>query len=198
MRWMFAIGLLLLLALGILLVPQARSDREMRNGGGAVAESSAGTARGDIEPATRAVGTAGTHDGAAEAHAGDVITEIETITGTNDAMALVGRRVDLHVDVQHRANDHAFWVGPSDNRLLVILGRDTRDGSQRQRGAPSNHGIAPVRGGQRAAISGVIRPAPKAEDRYSWNLTRDDERELSDRKIYIDADTVSSEGHGSF
>jgi hypothetical protein len=180
MKWLFAFGLLLALALGILLVPQNRIDRELTADAAAVAP----------------VGTSGTHDNAAEARGADLITEIETITGTNDAMALVGRRVDLHVEVQDRANDHAFWVGSPDNRLLVVIGRDRRDGSQRQRGKPSNHGIAPVRGGQRAAISGVIRPAPKAEQRYSWNLTRDDERELADRKIYIDADSVSSEGHG--
>ena len=182
MKWMLALGLLLVL--GVMFVPQTRTDRELTGDGDAVAPAS-----------TIPVGTAGAHEDAAEAKA-DVITEIETITGTNDGMALVGRRVDRHVDVQNRANDHAFWVGSPDNRLLVVIGRDRRDGSQRQHGKPSNHGIAPVRGGQRAAISGVIRPAPKAEQRYSWNLTRDDERELADRKIYIDADSVSSEGHG--
>lgn len=185
MKWMFVLGLLLVLVLGIMLVSQDRTDRDLTGGVAAPV--------GAIP-----VGTAGAHDDAAEARGGDLISDIETITGTNDAMALVGRRVDLHVDVQDRANDYAFWVGSPDNRLLVVIGRDSRDGSQRQRGAPSNHRIAPVRGGQRAAISGVIRPAPKAEQRYSWNLTRDDERELADRKIYIDADTVSSEGHGTF
>jgi hypothetical protein len=180
MKWIFVLGLLLVLALGILLVPQNRTDREMRR------------------PSQGAVGTTGTHDGAAETDAGDVITDIETITGTNDAMSLVGRRVDLHVDVQDRANDHAFWVGSSDNRLLVVIGRDTRDGGQRQRGEPSHHRIAPVRGGQRAAISGVIRPVPHVEQRYSWNLTKHDEQELADRKVYVDAETVSSEGHGRY
>jgi hypothetical protein len=180
MKWVFVLGVLLVLGLGIVLVPQNRIDREV-TGGAAVAP----------------VGTSGTHDNATDAKGGDVITEIETITGANDAMGLVGRRVDLHVDVQDRANDHAFWVGSRDNRLLVVIGRDRRGGSQKQRGEPPNHRIAPVRGGQRAAVSGIIRPAPKAEQRYSWNLTRDDERELADRKIYIDADTVSSEGHGS-
>ena len=181
MKWPFVLGLLLALGLGILLVPGNRTDRDLI---------------GD-EALAAPVGTSGTHDSAAEATGADVITEIETITGTNDAMALVGRRVDLHVDVHSRANDYAFWVGPPDNRLLVVIGRDTRGGPQRQRGEPSRHRIAPVRGGQRAAISGVIRRAPKAEQRYSWNLTREDERELSDRKVYIDAEAVGSEGHGT-
>ncbi len=181
MKWLFVLGLLLVVGLGILSVPRNGTDRDLI---------------GD-EALAAPVGTSGTHDSAAEAKGADVITEIETITGTNDAMALVGRRVDLHVDVQNRANDYAFWVGSPDNRLLVVIGRDTRGGPQRQRGEASQHRIAPVRGGQRAAISGVIRPAPKAEQRNSWNLTKEDDRELSDRKVYIDAETVSSEGHGS-
>ena len=182
MKWLFVLGVVLLLAVGILLVPQNRTDREVARG----------------QTADSPVGTSGTHAALAESPEGDVITEVETITGTNDAMALVGRRVDLHVDVQNRANDYAFWVGSPDNRLLVVIGRDRRTGSQRQRGEAAGHWIAPVRGGQRAAISGVIRPAPKAEHRYNWNLTRDDDRELADRKVYIAADSVRSEGHGSF
>ena len=185
MKWLVAVGLIVFFAaVGLWLVPQNRNDRGKRDGG-------------DLGPTAGAVGTTGTHDGAAETHRGDVITEIETITGTNDGMSLVGRHVDLHVDVQDRANDHAFWVGSADNRLLVVLRRDNRHGAERQRGQPSNHGIAPVRGGQRATVSGVVRAAPKDEHRDSWNLTRDDQNELADRKIYIDADTVSSEGHGT-
>jgi hypothetical protein len=197
MKWLFVLGLIVVATAGLWLVPQDRNDREKREGGGVIAGSTASTPHHDIERSPGAVGTSGTHDGAAETNGGDVITEVETITGTNDGMRLVGRRVDLHVDVQERANDHAFWVGSRDNRLLVVLRRDRRDGMQRQQGRPSNHGISPVHGGQRAAISGVIRAVPEAEQRYSWSLTRDDEQELADRKIYIDADTVSSEGHGT-
>ena len=185
MKWLSVVGLIVFFAaVGLWLAPQNRYDREEWNGG-------------DLGRTPGALGTSGTHDGAAEMHRGDVITEIETITGATDGMSLVGRHVDLHVDVQDRANDYAFWVGSPDNRLLVVLRRDNRDGAERQRGQPSNHRIAPVHGGQRATISGVVRAAPKGEHRYSWNLTRDDENELVDRKIYIDADAVSSEGHGT-
>jgi hypothetical protein len=145
-----------------------------------------------------AVGTSGTHDGAAEGHESNAVREIETITGANDGMALVGRRVDLHVDVQDIASGQAFWVGSADNRVLVVLARDNRSGRQRQGGTPASHGIAPVRGGQRAMISGVIRRMPRAEDMTGWDLTEDEKRELSEKKIYIRADTVSSEGHGTF
>jgi hypothetical protein len=124
-----------------------------------------------------------------------VLREIETITGTNDAMALVGRRVDLHVDVQERATDRAFWVGPADNRVLVVVARDNRDGVARQTGASAHHGIEPVRNGQRAAISGVIRAVPRAEQRLSWELTDHDAREVAERKVYIRADRVSLESH---
>jgi hypothetical protein len=198
MKWMFALGLVAVAALGLWLVPQNRNDREKWDGGGVVAGSTSSTPHHDVPAASGTAGTSGTHDGAAEVEGGEVVTEIETITGANDGMTLVGRRVDLHVDVQDRANDRAFWVGSRDNRVLVVLGRDNRTGAQRQKGAPASHGIAPVHTGQRATISGVIRAVPKAEHRYSWDLTREDERDLSERKIYIHADTVRSEGHGSF
>jgi hypothetical protein len=139
------------------------------------------------------VGTTGSHDDASGGEDAAVLREIETITGANDAMSLVGRRVDLHVDVQSRANDYAFWVGSPDNRLLVVLGRDNRNGTKRQAGVPANHGITPVRDGQRAAISGVLRAIPIAEHRYSWDLTADDEKELSERKVYIRAEAVTPE-----
>ena len=185
-------------AAGVLLVPQLRNDREEFEGGGVVVGSqSKPSPHGNTQAEKDAVGTAG-HEAAAEVEGGSIVTEIETITGSNDAMTLVGRRVDLHVDVQHRANDNAFWVGSPDNRVLVVFGRDNRDGLQRQRGLPAGHGIAPVRGGQRAAISGVIRPLPAAEEMASWNLTTDDKKEAAERKIYIRADRVSSEGHGTF
>lgn len=182
---MVVLGLLALAAVGLWLVPQ--DDRGVVNVNARGAKATPGAA-----------GTAGTHDGSAEDEDASVIREIETITGANDGHTLVGRRVDLHVEVQQRANDRAFWVGPRDNRVLVVLARDDRAGEERQRGRPSDHRIAPVHGGQRAAISGVIRPIPSAEERFSWNLTSDDEQELSERKIYIRADSVRSEGHGTF
>jgi hypothetical protein len=190
MKWVFVLGLIALALAGIWLIPQNRNDREKWEGGGVIAGSTSSTPHHDEQPAPP-VGTSGVHEGAAESHRGDVITEIETITGANDAMALVGRRVDLHVDVQARANDHAFWVGSPDNRLLVVFGRDNRNGTKRQSGVPASHGIEPVRDGQRAAISGVVRSIPIKEHRYNWNLTADDERELSERKVYIHAESVS-------
>jgi hypothetical protein len=187
--WMWVVPLAGICVLGLWLAPQASSE---------------GPTFAPTE-AAYAVGTSGQQP---SAPARDVLTvaddldpqpslirEIETITGANDAMALTGRRVDLHVDVQERATDVAFWVGPRDNRVLVVL---VRPRDRRQRGETAGHSITPVHGGQRAAISGVIRPVPAAEEMVSWNLSDEDKAELDDRKVYIRADAVTSEGHGHF
>jgi hypothetical protein len=197
-RWLLAIAGLALAAVFVWAMPQNRNDREDWNGGGVVVGSAnQGSAHSDMSPSQptepNAVGTAGTHDEAAGAEDASVLREIETITGANDAMSLVGRRVDLHVDVQARANDHAFWIGSPDNRLLVVFGRDNRSGTKRQAGVPADHGISPVADGQRAAISGVVRSIPIAEHRYNWNLTEEDEKELAERKVYIRAESVTPE-----
>jgi hypothetical protein len=199
-RWLLFLGVLALAGIGIWLVPQRHTDREDREGGGVrLGAQSKNTPHGDTKAGSprQAVGTSGARDAAGEAEGGSVVREIETITGANDAMTLVGRRVDLHVDVQSRVNDTAFWVGSPDNRVLVVLGRDNRNGRKRQQGVPASHGISPVHGGQQATISGVIQPVPRAEHRYSWNLTERDQRDLSDRKIYIRADSVRTDGHGT-
>jgi hypothetical protein len=145
-----------------------------------------------------AVGTSGGNAGDADrtrspAAPGGVIHELETITGSNDGHELVGRRVDLHVPVSQHINDVAFWVGMGDNRLLVVFARDDRDGAERQRGEPSNSGVAP-RAGQQAAISGSIQRVPYAEAMYSWGLTNTDRAELMERRIYLRADTVTPAG----
>jgi hypothetical protein len=197
-RWLLAGAVLALAVALVWLVPQNRNDREEWNGGGVeVGSANQGSAHSDMNPPpskeAQAVGTTGSHDDAAGEEDAAVLREIETITGANDAMALVGRRVDLHVDVQARANDHAFWIGSPDNRLLVVVARDNRNGAKRQAGVPASHGIEPVRNGQRAAISGVLRSIPIAEHRYGWDLTERDEQELHERKVYIHADTVTPE-----
>jgi hypothetical protein len=125
-----------------------------------------------------------------------VIQELDTITGSVDGQQLIGLRVDLHVRVQAVPNEVVFWVGGRDNRVLVVLRRDHRDGKERQLGLPPRHGIAPVHTGQQATISGSVQRLPKAEEMYSWRLTEPDHAELLDRKMYIRADTVTTDGHG--
>ena len=139
-------------------------------------------------PDDGAVGTSGVLDDRDE---GGVIHELDTITGMNDGHELVGRRVDLHVPVQQHLNDVAFWVGSADNRLLVVLSRDTRDGTARQKGLPSAHGIDAEYEEQMATISGTVHTIPKAEEMLSWGLTEADHEDLMDRRIYIRADAVT-------
>jgi hypothetical protein len=195
-RWLLALGALTVAALFVWSMPLNQDRRELSEGGEVGARQGGSSQAGNASPESRPqdlVGTAGSHEGAKPDEDATVLREIETITGANDAMALVGRRVDLHVDVQARANDHAFWVGPTDNRVLVVWGRDNRDSSERQAGAPASDEVALVRDGQRAAISGVIEPIPIAEGRFSWDLTEQDQRELGERKVYIRADSVKPE-----
>ncbi len=126
-----------------------------------------------------------------------VIQELETITGSVDGQQLVGRRVDLHVTVRDIANDVAFWVGEGDNRVLVVIRRDNRDGHKQQIGRPASHGISTVHAGQQASISGSVQRLPKPEEMSSWSLTQDEAAEVMDRKLFIRADTVTTNGHGT-
>jgi len=197
MKSLFVFGLLAVAAVGLWLIPQRHKDGDLSEPGVAVAASAAPISSSSA-PEPQPVGTSGTHEADVEADDAAIVREIETITGANDAMALVGRKVDLHVDVQHLANDQAFWVGPRDNRVLVVLARDNRSGVQRQEARSATHRVVPVHNGQPATISGVIRPLPVREQMASWNLTETDRKEAADRKIYIRADSVGTLGHGTF
>lgn len=188
LRWIFVIGVVVLAAIAVALVVPNQNERD-------VASTGAGS-RPDVGAATGTSG-ADTDYGPAEGTLGTVITELETITGSNDAMHLVGQRVDLHADVQQVVSDVAFWVGPSDNRLLVVIARDDRTGHDRQTGHPSSHRLSVMRAGQQATISGVVRRLPEAEATHSWNLTRRDVEELAARGVYVHAQEISANGHGS-
>jgi hypothetical protein len=160
----------------------------------------------DTQAEPGAIGTSGTdvpkgadeNAGPAAVVAPAIIQELETITGSVDGNELVGRRVDLHVTVREIANETAFWIGEGDNRVLVVLGRDTRDGDDRQRGLPPSHRILTVHAGQQATVSGSVRRLPRAEEMHSWDLTRTDMAELRERPVYIRADAVTTNGHGTF
>jgi hypothetical protein len=119
-----------------------------------------------------------------------IIQEFETVSGTVDGHELIGRRVDLHAVVHDVANDVAFWAGEGDNRVLVVMGRDNRASDERQRGSPSKHNIKVVQGGQPTRIQGKVQRLPRAEEMFSWRLTRGEAAELRDRRIYIRADAA--------
>jgi hypothetical protein len=125
-----------------------------------------------------------------------LIQEIETITGAVDGHELIGRRVNLHVPVQSRSNDLAFWIGPRDNRVLVAMLPNVRKVEGTRRNMPE-HRINPVHIGQQATVSGSIQKMPGADQIRSWALTPADRESLEDRQIYIRADSVTAVGHGS-
>lgn len=114
---------------------------------------------------------------------GATIHELDTITGALDGHELVGQRVDLHVDAVTTAeavdDGTRFWVGPRDNRVLVIAGHANTDR---------------MASGHRYAIAGTVRRLPVAEERASWKLTEDDHLALGQRPIYVAADRVTPEG----
>jgi hypothetical protein len=137
-------------------------------------------------------------EGTSAVPAAAVINELETITGVVDGHELIGRRVDLHVDLgEASANANAsgrFWIGPADSPLLVVLARDNRNELQRVEGEPPPTEIPQVRAGQPVNISGRIEKLPRAEERYNWGLTRNELRLLSERPIYIRAESVRGSG----
>jgi hypothetical protein len=172
MKWIVAVGIVTLGVFGTWMMPDSGSSLAY-----------------DAPVATAgSVGTTGTHAAAAlEVASSDVVNEIETITGANDGMSLVGRRVDLHVDVHGRVGERAFWAGPPGNRVLVVMASDDR----------SMHRLLPVRPGQRAAVIGTIRPVPYVPATTPSILSAEELRALDDRMIYVRAESVSSEGHGT-
>ncbi len=125
-----------------------------------------------------------------------IIQELDTITGSVGGQQLIGRRVDLHVTVQD-PNDVSFWAGEGDNRVLVVMSRDNRDGATRQVGKPPTHAVQALRAGEQATVSGSIQRLPNAEEMFSWQLTRSEAAEALDRQFYIRADTVAPNGHGT-
>jgi hypothetical protein len=124
------------------------------------------------------------------------VQSLSDVLGTDDPRSLVGRRVELTVPVTQDQTLTAFWVGEPGDRLLVVLGRDTRSGADRQASVPPRHEIMPVRRGQQAIVAGTVERVPDAEHRFNWNLTREQMRELRRRGVYIHADSVRAEGHG--
>jgi hypothetical protein len=119
-----------------------------------------------------------------------VIREIETIARASSPDQLVGRKVDLQIALDGRANKVAFWVGPVDNRVLVVMERDRRSSAAHQQGLVPSNDIAPVQAGQQAEIVGTIQRVPREEDRYSWGLSYADVAQLTDRPFYIRAESV--------
>lgn len=120
---------------------------------------------------------------------GSVIDALGSLGGREDLSALIGQRVEVVVNIGPRVNDIAFWTGTPPDDLLVVIGRDTRSGSDRQRGEPSDDALSvPVLG--MALLRGVIEPLPYAEAMFSWRLTRRDIAVVQERGVYLRVDEV--------
>jgi hypothetical protein len=106
------------------------------------------------------------------------------------ASDLIGRRLSTRVPLGVYINDVAFWTGSSDDdRMLVVLSRDMRTEAQRQAGLPATSGIATFSAGD-VIVTGTVRHLPNAEAMYSWGLTNLDADWLSERPMYLAADTA--------
>ena len=195
-------GFLVVLAAFVVLVVVAvmmrtgdagEGEREQVRGGAPASEMNRGSA--DVVGTTGEDRPRATEDnsGPAAVVPPAIIQELSTITGTVDGHELIGRRVNVHATIQGVANDVAFWAGEGDNRIFVVTARDSRDGESRQRGEPSSHGIPRLEAGRQVTITGTLQRLPKAEEMYSWQLSRNEAAELIDRKIYLRADTVTQQ-----
>jgi len=116
------------------------------------------------------VGTAGRAEADEPAESPSTLHDLETVTGTVDRHELIGRRVDFHVKVADINNYRSFWVGSTDNRMLVI---------QRSPSPNDINGAAP---GQLVRITGTIEDFPNAETAFK------------EEKVYIRAEHVTPEG----
>ena len=136
------------------------------------------------------VGTSGILASDATTTSTTPIQDLKALLGTDDPVALAGRRVEIEVPTLAEHNPTTFWIGGAEDRLLVVMGRDTRNGSERQASAAPAHDIAPGRAGQQTSISGIVQRVPTAEGRFNWDLTSSQTRELKRRGVFILADRV--------
>jgi hypothetical protein len=94
-----------------------------------------------------------------------------------------------------------FWLGDGDDRLLAVFDRDRRaDNPDRTHGLPSRHGIETVRAGEPIRVTGVIEALPRAEARYSWQLTSADYAMLAPRPVYLRVERAEAveHAHGAY
>ena len=177
-KWVIYLGLTVLVIVLMVAWPHYRSRRGI--GTSPMGNPPVGTAGHETAP--------GPEDSPATVH------DLDTVLRTVDQNELIGRRVDFHVKVADVNNSTSFWVGNKDNRMLVVVARDSRSDAQRDRGSPSVKGIQPMQAGQTARITGIIEGIPHPEARYNGGINDSVRRALKDQKAYIRADTVVPEG----
>jgi hypothetical protein len=100
------------------------------------------------------------------------------------ARDLIGRQMDVQVDVGRHGNDIAFWSGTAPDDLLAVIDRDLRTEGERAAGRPAERAMAlPLAG--TVMLRGTVEPVPHAEAMYGWGLTRADTRRLAEKGVYL-------------
>jgi hypothetical protein len=118
------------------------------------------------------------------------LRDVAAVVNHPNAADLVGQRVVVHVPIESDSRV-TYWVGPPDNQLLVVLHRDVRGGEARMASEPSTHRIGELEAGEVATIAGTIQRVPKREqDRFSWDLTASQRKEVEARGVYLLADNL--------
>ena len=103
----------------------------------------------------------------------------------------VGRRMEVQIDIGRYGNDVAFWWGTPPNDILAVIARDVRSAEERASGRPASHPMNLPASGT-VTLRGTIEPVPYGEARYSWGLTRADERRLAKKGVYLRLSEVQS------
>jgi hypothetical protein len=97
---------------------------------------------------------------------------------------LIGRQMDIQIDIGRYGNDVAFWWGSAPNDVLAVIARDHRSADERASGRPAERAIElPITGV--VTLRGTIEPVPYAEATYGWGLTRTDARRLATKGVYL-------------
>lgn len=155
--WVWALlALLALLALIWIFSDDDEAERAAVDGTGPVVADQVAVNPNEaaIEPATEgAVNQAGIGQQADGQAGSGPITDLSTITGTNDIRTLAGREVQLsNVTVQDVVGDRTFWVGSSaDQRAFIVLNE------QPTPNRPGVEGRYNVTKGQIINVNGVVR-----------------------------------------
>lgn len=114
----------------------------------------------------------------------DPVTDVLVLVDTPDRRSLLGRQVQLSdVSVRRVTGDKTFWIGPSDDKqLLVVLNEEPTPGSS----VEGRYNIEP---GQTVDITGAMIQLPDADTaRTLWGEAV--AREAADDQVYLRANQV--------
>ena len=156
----------------------------------------AGLRQGGVHRDGGAVAPLADFGGLPQSTIGTVLSDVRALGGPVDLSGQIGDHMEISIDAAHRVNDVAFWGGARADGILVVVGRDTRSGVEKQLGLPSESGLTPPPRGI-VTVRGTVEPLPYAEAMYSWGLTRRDAGLLAERGVYVRVREVVSAAPGT-